>query len=141
MFKKLWYKLFGDPEWKVAAYSKQHTFSVNGSWGDTGKVICRAVVMVNKYDERMIKIVYDEYDYCYSLSDTNHHLIDKMVSTKKQNMIYSSMSTKKLNSHDGFDLCLHHEAFFDWESFNNDFIYGEVDLNGQCVKKSEAPEK
>ncbi|CAM0093960.1 hypothetical protein VPHK567_0300 [Vibrio phage K567] len=138
MFKNFWYKLFGDPEWKVAGYTKQHRFSVTGSWGDTGKVTCRAVVLVNKHDERTIRIVYDEYDYTQSLSDTHHRLIDKIISVKKQNLIHSSMSTKKLNSYDDFDLCLHHNAFFDWESFNDDFIYGEVNLDGTLIEKSEA---
>ncbi len=137
MLKKIWYSIFGDPEWRVAGYTKQQSFSVTDSkWHSDGDIKCRAVVLVNKHDRRNIKIVYDEYNYSGTCSDMS--LINKILSLKKQNLIYSSISTKKLNTYDGFDLCEHHEAFYDWEAFNNDFVYGVTDLSGRLIEKSEA---
>lgn len=130
-------RLFSSKQWRVIGYTKQHTLSVTGSWGYSGWVKVRAVVLENQFGTRKIKGVIDAIDYTQSVNADSYKVIDKLVSNEKQNLIYSSMTTKKLNTHDGFDLCLYKDAAFDWESFNDEFIYGEIDLDGSPVKKVE----
>ncbi|WZW26918.1 hypothetical protein [Vibrio phage TCU_VP02_YC] len=138
MLKKIWQALFPDPEWKVAAYTAQKSFDVSSSWCNKGVIKCRAVILVDKHDRRQVRVVFDEYDYGREISAYNENLIRKILSSNSLALIRGSMSTRKLNSYDGFDLCEHHEAFYDWETFKNNFIYGEVDLCGNLIEKSEA---
>ncbi|QBX06210.1 hypothetical protein Va3_257 [Vibrio phage Va3] len=140
MLKKLFKKIFPDREWKVAAYTEQKSFDVSSSFTFKGTIKCRAVILVDKHDRRQVRVVFDEYDYGRDISEYNENLISKILKNSSLELIRSSISTRKLNSYEGFDLCEHHEAFYDLETFKNDFIYGEVDLEGNLIEKSEATE-
>ncbi len=130
-------RIFSTKEWRVIGYTKQHRLSVTGSWGEEGWVKVRAAVLENQFGVRRIKGVIDAIDYAYSVNADSYKVIDKLISNEKQNLIYSSMTTRKLNTYDGFDLCMYHDAAFDWESFNDEFIYGEIDLDGSPTEKVE----